>query len=389
MFKLFEKKTIKVLYNAQILAHRFGHPYTGPEHILLSILRSDSFASRKLSNRGVNYQRVEYLLGKIPYSFPKTGKVKKNRVKWDGFQIKESFSSWLRKILKTKKQNDLPKFSHFTKKILRKCFLYNYRRRELISVELVLAVLLLRRKGICAKILEDFSVRYDLIVSDLHFHMKTQLIENHRLIFSAGKVRRIPTNSYFFEVFSQGLLKTIVNYYRSVFSLLPTTKKISRINMYFLKKRKGFPKIIRSPKLRRFFLRVLEKKYKTVGIKEAKLEFKTIIPKYIKFIRTIKKKKIEEENKNVSKFLFLKNFLKNFDFSRRWEYFFYPSGFGLYRDFRSTYKKQYNFYLSYKRFEDSSFFSYKDVPIFQFPFLKNSVKNWKKIKKKEIKKKKN
>lgn len=375
MFELFNEETIRILYNSQIIANKLEHPYTGPEHILLSILKSDSIAFRKLMQRGITYTRVELLLKEI---YAETYK-KKDIAKKNIFQINFSKKMQLiyENIFGKEFENNLPKFSNGCKRIFRKCFFHSYRRREIISIELILAILLLRKNGLCGKILENFPVKYDLVISELHFYLRNDFIKYYRLIYNRGKIKRIYPSSYFVKLFSKQFFKVLRNYYRSVCTIIPNTKTKSRIHYNFLQKQKALPKIMEAPGLRKYISKTLKKKYKKFGMTEYNHEIEKIIFKYFRF----------QKNKNITKPK--KRVKKNrFNFLYLTKYFFYPKNI-FYRNFEITYKMEYDFYLSYKNLNTFNRYSFKNLKSFKFPSLLKAIKKWKKatrINQKELQK---
>jgi hypothetical protein len=345
MFNFFTVESKKILYNSQVLAKNFEHSVASTEHVLLSILKTNSFATEKLYQRGLTYRRIETMITEI-----------------------------YKKKLKLNQQNKLPEFSTSMKQIFRKCFFYSYKKKQTVSTELLLAILLLRPSQYSKEILRYFFVDYNLIIRDLYFFLASKSFLNAGIIYNSGKIQTLFPSSKIIKLLLSPILQLLQNSTKSVSDviLLKNSNNSSRLNSTFLnlKKKRYFflPKIVRLPKFRKFVWKTIKQKSETsYFLKYSKFADK-LFKLYKYNIKLLKKNSLKLETKSF--FLFdLKSFFQKLELQN---YFFYPKNI-FYLNFEIPYQIELDFFMSIRK----DFLKY-DMPL----------KEWEQIIKKEKKEKK-
>jgi hypothetical protein len=288
-----------------------------------------------------------------------------------------------KKKLKENSNKKLPEFSTSMKHIFRKCFFYCYRKKRSVSVELLLAILLLRPSQYSKEMMEYFSVDFNLIIRDLHFFIITDTFLNAGIIYNSGKLQNLFPSSKMIGLLLSPIFQLLQNSTKSVLNvnLFKTSSNSSRLNSTFLnfKKETHFflPKITNLPKFRKFVCKIIKETYGTCNFLKYRKLSEKFLTIYKDNLTRLKKNSLKVKPKNF--FLFdLKSCFQRLEFKN---YFFYPKN-NFYLNFEIPYEIELDFFISTQK----NFIKY-DMPLTEWEkMLKKEKREKKKLYKNYVKK---
>jgi ATP-dependent Clp protease ATP-binding subunit ClpA len=217
MFQSFENKAFLAICKAEEKATNYNLSYIGTEHLLIGIsYQTNTFASNLLKKYGLSSFAIETVLTNV-YMDHNIDILKK-----DGQY--EDLQSFLKNSLSFKKLNSIfiknrnekkeePTFTPKLRNIFRKCYLYSYRRIDVVTVELLLAILLLRQDGFLRDVLRQFQVPIDSMINELHFYLRQDRLQHYRIVIN-DKVIRFPANLELANKITDSVMKILYKEHR-------------------------------------------------------------------------------------------------------------------------------------------------------------------------------